>query len=82
MRAYWGMQHRTPDRSARRRPAESTEALVLDDGAILTRRETSEKTRLSIETLKRYERSGRLTPLRIGPKLVRYRVADVLALLK
>jgi excisionase family DNA binding protein len=43
----------------------------------LTRRQVSERLQVSIETLKRWERCGRLTGHRIGPKLIRYNSSDV-----
>jgi hypothetical protein len=45
----------------------------------LTRRELAERWRVSIETLKRRERTGKLPSLRLGRE-ARYRMADVLRL--
>jgi hypothetical protein len=43
---------------------------------LVTRRELSDRWKLSIETLKRRERCGVLSPLKLG-RGVRYRLADV-----
>ena len=44
---------------------------------LLTRREAAERLRISLSTLERWERTGRLTPTRLSPGVVRYRRADI-----
>jgi predicted DNA-binding transcriptional regulator AlpA len=46
---------------------------------ILTRRELARHFKVSVSSVKRWEASGRLSPLKIGPRLVRYRLSDVIA---
>lgn len=47
---------------------------------LLTRLETANQLKVSTESCKRWEKLGYLTPIRTGPKLVRYRRSQVLAL--
>jgi excisionase family DNA binding protein len=47
------------------------------DATLLTRREAAERLRISLSTLERWERTGRLTPTRLSPGVVRYRRADI-----
>lgn len=44
---------------------------------LATRREASARLKVSIETLKRWEKSKYLTAIRCGPKLVRYKLSEI-----
>ena len=48
---------------------------------LLTQREAAEYLRVSLKSLRRLVREGRLPELRLGPRLPRYRVRDLDALL-
>jgi|GEM_PF-5836485 len=47
-----------------------------------SRKAAAERLSVSIETLKRWEKTGRLRGYRVGPKLVRYKASDLEGLLK
>jgi hypothetical protein len=44
---------------------------------LVTRREGGQILKVSIESLKRWEKRGLLTPIRCGPKLVRYQLSEI-----
>ena len=46
-------------------------------GSLLTRRELARRWKVSIETLKRRERTKILRPMRLDGRIVRYRMSDV-----
>jgi excisionase family DNA binding protein len=52
------------------------------DDQLLTRREAAALLKLSIKTLKRWSKSGKLRDIRIGPNTVRVRRSEIEALLK
>jgi len=52
---------------------------INDITRLLTRRRLSDRWEYSIETLKRWEKNGKLNPLKLG-RNVRYRLADIEAL--
>jgi hypothetical protein len=45
---------------------------------LVTREQLAARWVVSVQTIKRMEAEGILTPVRIGPRLVRYRFAQVL----
>jgi hypothetical protein len=45
--------------------------------SLLTRRELARRWKVSIETLKRRERTKVLRPMRLDGRIVRYRMSDV-----
>ena len=45
--------------------------------SLLTRRELARRWKVSIETLKRRERTKILRPMRLDGRIVRYRMSDV-----
>lgn len=47
---------------------------------LISRKELAERFNLSIKTLKRREKAGLLRPLTLGPRTVRYRLSDILAI--
>jgi hypothetical protein len=47
------------------------------EDSLLTRRELARRWKVSIETLKRRERTKILRPMRLDGRIVRYRVSDV-----
>lgn len=47
---------------------------------MLTRKELIERWRIGATTIKRWEKSGRLPFVKMGEKLKRYRLSDVLEL--
>jgi len=47
---------------------------------LLSRKELAERHGISIKTLKRREKAGLLRPLSLGPRTVRYRLSDILAI--
>ena len=47
---------------------------------LLHRKELGERWSCSGETLKRYEKRGLLKPIKLAPRMVRYRLSDVIAL--
>jgi hypothetical protein len=61
------------DKSQEQRDKTSKQPLVF-----LTRKELAERHRVSIESLKRLERAGRIRYLKLG-RGVRYRISDVIA---
>lgn len=52
-------------------------ATAAGDTPLATRREAAALLKVSIETLKRWEKSRYLTAIRCGPKLVRYKLAEI-----
>jgi hypothetical protein len=48
------------------------------EDTLLTRRELADRWRVSIETLKRRERTKILRPVRLEGRIIRYRMSDVL----
>lgn len=44
---------------------------------LVTRREGGQILKVSTESLKRWEKRGILTPIRCGPKLIRYRLSEI-----
>ena len=50
-----------------------------DSDLLLDRRDLMRRWRCSVATIKRREITESLRPIRIGPRLVRYRMADILA---
>jgi excisionase family DNA binding protein len=48
-----------------------------NDEVLITRQEAAHLLRISIRTLERWEQTGRLTPTRLSPGVVRYRKTDV-----
>ena len=50
------------------------------DNELLTQQEAAEYLRVSLKTLRRLVREGRLSEVRLGPRLPRYRVRDLDAL--
>ena len=50
---------------------------MLINEELITRQEAAALLRISIRTLERWEQSGRLSPTRLSPGVVRYRRADV-----
>jgi len=46
---------------------------------LLSRRQIAVKEGVSVETIKRREKQGLLTPIRFNSRLLRYRLSDVLA---
>lgn len=46
---------------------------------LFDRQDLMKRWNCSIASIKRYEASGHLKSIRIGPRLVRYRMADILA---
>jgi hypothetical protein len=47
------------------------------EDSLLTRRELARRWKVSIETLKRRERTKVLRPMRLDGRIVRYRMSDV-----
>ncbi len=47
------------------------------EDSLLTRRELARRWKVSIETLKRRERTKILRPMRLDGRIVRYRMSDV-----
>ena len=47
---------------------------------LLTRKELAERWSKSVRTLKRWDVAGKLKPLTLGPRTVRYRLSDILAI--
>ena len=43
----------------------------------ITRKQLAERWDVSIESLKRYERRGILSPVKIAPRVLRYRFAEI-----
>ena len=52
------------------------------DATLLTRREACDLLRISLSTLERWERNGRLIPVRLSPGVVRYKRTDIQRLLE
>jgi len=52
------------------------------DETLLTRREACALLKVSLSTLERWERSSRLTPVRLSPGVIRYRRSDIDQLLE
>jgi hypothetical protein len=48
-----------------------------EEVSLLTRRELARRWKVSIETLKRRERTKILRPMRLDGRIVRYRMSDV-----
>ncbi len=44
---------------------------------LVTRREAAAVLKVSTESCKRWEKRGLLTPIKCGPKLIRYRLAEI-----
>lgn len=61
-------------------PRPDTSSLHPDD--LLTRSEAAGYLRVAVRTLRDYEADGRLCPVRLGDRLVRYRWRDLQALLQ
>lgn len=51
-----------------------------EGGKLMSRQEAAEYLHISLSTAKRYETRGILKAIRVGPRLVRYREEDVLAI--
>jgi hypothetical protein len=49
----------------------------IKEDSLLTRRELARRWKVSIETLKRQERTKILRPMRLDGRIVRYRMSDV-----
>jgi hypothetical protein len=49
----------------------------IKEDSLLTRRELARRWKVSIETLKRRERTKILRPMRLDGRIVRYRMSDV-----
>ena len=49
----------------------------LQDDRLLSRHALSDRWDCSIETIKRYDRRGITKPVRIAPRMVRYRLSDI-----
>ena len=47
-------------------------------GGLLTREEVAKRFSVSIESVKRLEKKGKLPRVQVGERSVRYRVADVI----
>jgi predicted site-specific integrase-resolvase len=47
------------------------------DEELLSRKELAARWRCHIETLKRWEEAGRLKPIKVGAKFLRYRLSDI-----
>ncbi len=47
---------------------------------LLHRKELGKRWSCSGETLKRYEKRGLLKPIKLAPRMLRYRLSDVIAL--
>ena len=47
------------------------------DNELLTQQEAAEYLRVSLKTLRRLVREGKLPEVRLGPRLPRYRVRDL-----
>ena len=47
------------------------------DATLATRREACDLLKISMSTLERWERQGKLTPVRLSPGVVRYRRSDL-----
>ena len=58
---------------------EETKDSRADCEAVITRKELAARWQCCIETIKRRERDGSLLALRLGPRIVRYRLTDVIA---
>lgn len=52
------------------------------DQTLLTRREACDLLKISLSTLERWERDGRLVPLRMSPAVIRYRRSDITRLIE
>ena len=48
------------------------------EGSLLTRRELADRGKVSIESIKRRERTRVLRPLRLEGRIIRYRMSDVM----
>ena len=44
---------------------------------LLTRREACDLLKISLSTLERWERTNRLTPIRLSPGVIRYKRTDI-----
>jgi predicted site-specific integrase-resolvase len=44
---------------------------------LLSRKELADRWRCHIETLKRWEAAGRIKPIKVGNKFLRYRLSDI-----
>lgn len=53
-----------------------------EDNQLLSRREVARHFSVSTRTIARWEERGKLVPIRISSKVIRYAHADVLALLE
>lgn len=51
------------------------------DNDLLTQQEAAEYLRVSLKTLRRLVREGKVPEVRLGPRLPRYRVRDLNALM-
>jgi hypothetical protein len=49
----------------------------LTEDTLLTRRELAARWKVSVETVKRRERSSKLRPVRLDGRIIRYRMSDV-----
>lgn len=47
------------------------------DGGLIDRESLASRWRCSIETIKRIEKRGKLARVQLGPRAVRYRLAEV-----
>jgi excisionase family DNA binding protein len=50
---------------------------MAQETTILTKREAADLLRISIRTLERWERMGKISPTRLSPGTVRYRKSDI-----
>ena len=55
----------------------STQAAADGDGDFLTRWDLARRWKVSIETIKRRERTNVLRPVRLDGRIVRYRLSDI-----
>lgn len=64
-------------RTAVRQPMVPHMGSNADSSALLSRRQLARRWSVSIETIKRRERSAVLIPLRLSRRMIRYRLSDV-----
>ena len=52
----------------------------LESDPSLTRKQLAERWNITTRTLKRWEKAGRINPLTLSSRVIRYRLAEVLAI--
>lgn len=59
------------------RPIGTMKKNLPDAARLISRRELSERWDCSVENLKRYEKRGRLKPIKLSKRFLRYRLSDI-----